>query len=185
MFEHPDGARKQVLNIRAGRGRESLMRVWVPLKSVQRAFLVLVGLLLVAGCGGTNGGLSTQAFARQADAICAAANQRVRMLGPEPPILTAKQANWILELTAIDRAALERLRALKPPKGERRGMASMISAFERGLGRGEEIARASRAGDDAAFRRTVDAALDALAKARAAADRYGLDECARLGAVVR
>jgi hypothetical protein len=63
------------------------------------------------------------------------------MLGPEPPILTAEQAKWILELTGIDRAALERLGALKPPKRKRRAVASMISAFEQGLGR----ARRSRA----------------------------------------
>ncbi len=157
----------------------------VALNAVQRAFLVLAGLLVVAGCGGTDGALSTRAFTRQADAICLAANQRVRMLGPEPPILTAQQAKWILELTAIDRAALERLLALKPPKGERGAVASMIAAFERGLGKGEEIAQASRARDDAAFRRNVDAALDALAEGRAAADRFGLDECARLGSVVR
>jgi hypothetical protein len=142
----------------------------VALNAVQRAFLVLAGLLVVADCGGTDGALSTRAFTRQADAICLAANQRVRMLGPEP---------------AIDRAALERLLALKPPKGERGAVASMIAAFERGLRKGEEIAQASRARDDAAFRRNVDAALDALAEGRAAADRFGLDECARLGSVVR
>jgi hypothetical protein len=130
-------------------------------------------------------GVSREQFARQADAICARANEKVRMLGPEPPILTAEQADWILELTKIDRTALDGLRALEPPKGDRRAMASMLSAFERGLGKGEEIARASRAGDDAAFRRNVDAALDALTQAQAAADRYGLEECARLGSVVR
>jgi hypothetical protein len=99
--------------------------------------------------------------------------------------VTAVQAEWILKLTKIDRRALSRLRALKPPKGERRSMASMISSFERGLGKGEEIARASRAGDDAAFRGNVDAALNVLTQAQAAADRYGLDACARLGSVVR
>ncbi|HZA49715.1 MAG TPA: hypothetical protein VE549_03180 [Myxococcaceae bacterium] len=86
-------------------------------------------------------------------------------------------------LAGRHRAALERLRALTPSRGERRAAASMISAFERGLGWGKEIAGASRASDGAAFRRTVHAALDALAegRGRAAADRYGIDECARLG----
>jgi hypothetical protein len=75
------------------------------------------------------------------------------------------------------------MRALEPPKGERRAMASMLSSFARGLEKGGEIARASRAGDDAAFRRNVDAALDALPEAQTSADRYGLVECARLGRV--
>jgi hypothetical protein len=56
----------------------------------------------------------------------------------------------------------------------------MLSAFERGLGKGDEIARASRAGDDAAFRSSVDAALDSLTQAQASAAAYGLSECARL-----
>jgi hypothetical protein len=147
--------------------------------------MVLVGVLAMAGCGGPNGALSSKAFARRANAICHAANRKVTMLGPEPPILTAAQADWILELTKIDRAALERLRALEPPRADRRTVASMIAAFERGLGRGEEIARASGARDDAVFRKNVSAALDAFAEARTSAKRYGLDECARLGTVVR
>jgi predicted Zn-dependent protease len=153
--------------------------------AVRRGLAVLAGMLAVAACGGSEGALSREQFAREANEICVRANEKVRMLGPEPPILTAEKADWILELTKIDRAALEGMRALEPPKGERRAMASMLSSFARGLGKGGEIARASRAGDDAAFRRNVDAPLDALAQAQTSADRYGLVECARLGRVVR
>jgi hypothetical protein len=41
--------------------------------------------------------------------------RRCRKLGPEPPILTSEQADWILELTRIDRETLSDLRALEPP----------------------------------------------------------------------
>jgi hypothetical protein len=111
--------------------------------AVRRGLAVLAGMLAVAGCGGSEGALSREQFARQANEICVRANEK------------------------------------------RRAMASMLSSFARGLGKGGEIARASRAGDDAAFRRNVDAPLDALAQAQTSADRYGLVECARLGRVVR
>jgi hypothetical protein len=114
--------------------------------TVRRGLVVLAGVLVSTGCGGTDDRLTREQFAREADAICVTANEKVRMLGPEPPILTSVQAELILKLTKIDRRALSRLRALKPPKGERRSMASMISPFERGLGKGEQIARASRPG---------------------------------------
>jgi len=150
------------------------MTIWV---------FALVVLLSLTACG--SGGLSPEQFADKADAICIDANDKVRRLGPEPPILTIEQADWLIRLTTIDRSALDRLRALRPPAEKRRAMASMLALFARGLGKGEAIARASRAADDAAFRRNVDAALALLARAQAHARRSGLDECARLGTVVR
>jgi hypothetical protein len=142
-------------------------------------------LLALTGCSGGESELSPQQFAREANSVCANANSKVRMLGPEPPILTTKQADWLMDVTRIDRSALDELRALSPASNEQRAIAVMFSLFERGLERGEAIAQASRAGDDASFRRNVNAAVDLLTQAQAYADRYGLDECARLGTVVR
>jgi hypothetical protein len=142
-------------------------------------------LLALTGCGGKESELSPQGFAQKADSICAQANAKVRVLGPEQRILTTKHADWLMDLTTIDRSALDELRGLRPANNERRAIAVMVSLFERGLGRGEAIAQASRVGDDASFRTNVDAAVDLLTQAQEYADRYGLDECARLGTVVR
>jgi hypothetical protein len=142
-------------------------------------------LLALTGCGGKESELSPQGFAQKADSICAQANAKVRVLGPEQRILTTKHADWLMDLTKIDRSALDELSVLSPASNERRAIAVMVSLFERGLGRGEAIAQASRVGDDASFRTNVDAAVDLLTQAQDYADRYGLDECARLGTVVR
>ena len=110
-------------------------------------------VLLLAGCGGSGG-----AFAEQANDACAGANEQVRALGPEPRILTAEQADWLEQLTQIDRDAVAKVRALDAPPDERAAISSMLAGFERGLGRGDAIARASRAGDLPALRGQVDAA---------------------------
>jgi hypothetical protein len=147
---------------------------------------VLVCVPLLTGCGGTGQPPPTrEQYALQANAICAEGNRAVRKLGPEPPILTAEQATWLLRLTKIDRSTVDRIRALERPTEDRVTLGAMLSSFQRGLGRGEAIARASRAGNDAVFRANVDAALDELTTAQRDADRLGLNECAQLGSVTR
>jgi hypothetical protein len=155
------------------------------MKTSAIAPVALAVLVAAGGCGDSNRALSRHDFVREANAICGEANEQVRALGPEPPILTDEQADWIEQLTKIDREATEKLDLLQPPDAAEHPIASMLSAFERGLGKGDEIARASRAGDDAAFRSSVDAALDSLTQAQASAAAHGLSECARLGRVVR
>jgi hypothetical protein len=54
-----------------------------------------------------------RAVRRPRDATCADANERVRALGPEPRILTAEQAKWLEQLTAIDSAAVGEVDAAK------------------------------------------------------------------------
>jgi hypothetical protein len=145
-----------------------------------RLVVVLALTALAAGCGG-----SEARFDDRANATCADANERVRALGPEPRILTVEQAKWLEQLTAIDSAAVAKLRALEPPPGERADVSSMLAGFERGLARAAMIARASREGDFPALRGEVDAANADFSRARTIAEQQGLDECALLGRVDR
>jgi hypothetical protein len=145
-----------------------------------RVLFVAAVVVLLAACGGSAGG-----FAEQANDACAAANEEVRALGPEPRILTAEQADWLEELTRIDRGAVAKVRALEPPSEERAAISSMLSGFQRGLARGAAIERASRRGDFPALRSEVDAANVDFSRARAIAHEHGLAECALLGRVDR
>jgi hypothetical protein len=137
-------------------------------------------VVVLAGCGG-----SGEAFAEQADEACAAANQQVRALGPEPQVLTAEQADWLEELTRIDRRAVARLHALDIPADALVRFKSMLGRFELGLAHGAAIARASREDDFPTLRSEVDAANVDFSRARAIAEEQGLDECALLGRVDR
>jgi hypothetical protein len=151
------------------------------------AFLCIAGvaasaLLATAGCGG-GGGISKADFIDSAETICAGANERAAGLGPEPQILTPRHAAWVLRVTAINRRAVRELRRLDVPEAGRRQIAAMLRAYERGFSRGEEIARASRAGNDRAFRSAVAAALDGITMGNLVAAGYGLADCASLGRV--
>jgi hypothetical protein len=137
-------------------------------------------VVLLAGCGG-----SSRGFAGRANDACSEANERARALGPEPRILTAEQADWLEELTRIDREAVAKLRALEPPEGERGPISSMLSGFEHGLAHGAAIARASREDDFLTLRSEVEAANVAFARARTLAEQHGFDQCALLGRVDR
>jgi hypothetical protein len=135
---------------------------------------------VLAGCGGSSGG-----FAERANDACSDANERVRALGPEPRILTAEQADWLEELTRIDRETVAKLRVLEPQDDERDAISSMLSRLERGLAHGAAIARASREDDFPTLRSEVDAANAEFGRARTIAEQHGLDECALLGRVDR
>jgi len=145
-----------------------------------RLLVVSAVAVVLAGCGGSGGG-----FADQANAACADANGHVRALGPEPQILTAAQADWLETLTAIDLAAVAKVRALEVPEDDRAAVSSMLSGFDRGLARGAAIERASRTGDLPALRGQVDAANADFSRARTIAEQLGLDQCAQLGRVDR
>jgi hypothetical protein len=144
----------------------------------------VAALALVTG-GCTDDDATTSDFVTAAESVCADANDAVRALGPEPPILTPRQAAWILELTRLDRSAVDRVEALPVPPSERRTIDRMLVQFRAGLEQGEVIARSSRAGDDEAFRAAVTQSLRHLGAAQLDALALGLSECARLGRVSR
>lgn len=76
---------------------------------------LLIGLAAGPGCAGDDG-LSRTAFRARADSICASANDEIRALGPEPPILTDEQAAWVEGVGAVGKAAVERSAAWHGPR---------------------------------------------------------------------
>jgi hypothetical protein len=170
------------MNIRPSLDHKRARGYYSSSRSTSVLIVVVASLVALSGCGDTGSGAE---FSDRAADICIRANDDVRTLGPEPPILTARQADWIESLTEIDSIAVRRLRRLEPLERDRGSIVEMLSAFERGLSYGDDIARASRMGNDAEFRAAVFAALEWLDKARAIAADHGLDACAQLGSVKR
>jgi hypothetical protein len=144
-----------------------------------------VAAIAVVTGGCTDDDAKTSDFVTAAESVCADANDAVRALGPEPPILRARQAAWILELTRLDRSAVDRLAALPAPPSERRTIARMLAQLHAGREEGRGDRTSSRAGDEGAFRVAVTLSLRHLGAAQLEALALGLGECARLGRVSR
>lgn len=109
--------------------------------------LVGIALLGLAGCGGDSAGgsgtakgraVSKPTYAAQADAICARANKREAAIGSYGFRLTDlpafDDADYLRRFNAPGRAALRALRALEPPKAQRRAAATMLAGIQAMVG---------------------------------------------------
>ena len=109
--------------------------------------LVGIALLGLAGCGGDSAGgsgatkgrgASKPSYAAQADAICAKANKREAAIGSYGFRLTDlsafNDADYLRRFNAPGRAALRALRALEPPKAQRRAAATMLAGIQAMVG---------------------------------------------------
>lgn len=109
--------------------------------------LVGIALLGLAGCGGDSAGgsgatkdraVSKPTYAAQADAICAKANKREAAIGSYGLSLTDRSAfnhiDYLRRFNAPGQAALRALRALEPPKAQRRTAATMLAGIQAMVG---------------------------------------------------
>ena len=157
-----------------------------------RSRLVLGGVLAAlafAGCGGDDAEKADTAkasakppgFVAKADAICAEANKQERALG-------AVEVDWIYhepfsdpeflaEFTAIGASAVEQLQRLKPPPGDEKLMAAMLSAITRMVTVLEERTADLRSGKDKHHSEQMNAYLTGYSDLAVAAGPLGLTEC--------
>jgi hypothetical protein len=137
------------------------------------AALAGAAALTLAGCG--DGGLSHDEFVRQADAVCAAYDAKVAVL--------ARPSSYDDVIAYVERtlplyvAALDKLRALRPPAADKR-------AVKAWLGANAKVAVAVRTLGEAAMRHDPAATNDASAAvqqaslaSRKAAATLGLKVC--------
>ena len=142
-----------------------------------RRAVVLVLLLVVAGCGGDDDGpLSQEDFERQGNAICADLNRDLADLGqPQSPDEFVEQLE-----TGQDRLreALRELEKLEPPEEHQRDFATLLRQGDEAVATINELIAAGEAQDTEEFTEIAaraekqDAASDDIAR------RIGLDECA-------
>jgi hypothetical protein len=137
---------------------------------------VAAGLLLGAGGGG--GGLSKADYVEQANAVCRQAAKKVAALDAAASDVEdlPKVAG---EVVAVQRTALDRLKAIKAPKEDRSEIAKWIALVDQTIDQAEVSARSQRSGDitRAIAANTNGAALDR--RADQLARSYGLTRCVR------
>src|SRR3954447_19630031 len=99
-----------------------------------RLLAVLVGVLVIARCGGGGGGdkaLSRQEFVAKADAICKDANRQEASLSRGAAPYDVEDPGTIARLSANARKALARLKALKPRDEDRQAVAAVLTPIGR------------------------------------------------------
>ena len=89
-----------------------------------------VGLVAIAmlGAACSDDGTTKDEFVARADAIGREANDRVRALGAEPPILTPAHATWLVALTESDNAVLDRLHELERPPSDLATIGTVVTS---------------------------------------------------------
>ena len=157
-------------------------------KPVAVAVAIAVGLGSLVACGengGDEGGsareenASKQEFIAEADAICAEANQRREAIRQDAAGIHAKRVRPVFL------GALERLKALEPPRGDEKTISAMLMNFERAFARIDVVVAAKRARngqeDHAAVDRAEGAWTELAVAGQNIAHKHGLKECSRFG----
>jgi hypothetical protein len=148
--------------------------------------LRVVGLLAVAvvvAPGATTAGASASAqvtkaqYIAKADALCAAADEKVSKLGPLVPASRSVAVGG--KVLAIDRAALAAIRGLTPPASERVAVAKLLKLADAAINTGiAGVVSAAKSGSAPAFAAAVRRAQMLVDTAHAAARSFGLHACA-------
>jgi hypothetical protein len=144
---------------------------------MKRALCGVGVVLFLVACGGGGGGTTKAAYVRKANAVCRDAAKQVAGLtvpSRENVRDTAKAAAKVVE---AQRAALERIRAIKPPKRDRTEIAKWIALVDQTIDQAELSARSQKYGD---LTRAVTANVNGAALDRRAdelARAYGLRTC--------
>jgi ABC-type enterochelin transport system substrate-binding protein len=138
---------------------------------------VVAGLLLAA-CGG-GGGLSKADYVTRANAICREAAKQVTTLDAPGQSDVAELPKVAGKVVAVQRKALDRLKAIKAPKEDRTEIAKWIALVDQTIDQAEVSAQSQRSGD---ITRALAANLNGAAldkRADELARAYGLRRCVR------
>lgn len=143
------------------------------------AGVTLVATVVTACSGGGSTSLTRQQVVRQANAICARANTGIAgMYRPDPDDSTAT-AVALEKLTARQRTALGRLRALDPPDADASDFGRWLTQIDLALDRADASSRAIASRDVRAAREANRRGEQIRTDADRFAKTYGMRTCAQ------
>ena len=154
------------------------------------ASLVIVAVLLVAGCGGDDGdeGLSTKEFIAKADAICEKADkEQAAVEGKDGPGRGPAYGEnfsdpvFLSSYNAATKNAVKRLKALEAPESERKAVSEVLSAVEGSAAAVDRQIAALRAKDPPKQSAANEDWIRRYGDIQASAGALGLTRCQGLG----
>ena len=142
--------------------------------------------MVLAGCGGDDGP-SRAAFAREADAICRPALQRLRSVrarigaaaaGADPDAIFGRTATLLREGAGISREALDRVEALEDPEATRDEIGAWLASNRRQAALTDRLARAFEVQDETGIARLSETIDELEERNNATARGLGMRACA-------
>jgi len=144
---------------------------------VRRAYLLVVALGLLAGCGSSGQRLTRDEYASQADAICQRYKQKTDALSR--PTSLAELATDSDQLLPLLHAARGELRALRPPAEEEATANAWLDEFDVTIDDVKKIRDKAKAGDRAGVAAVARPALRRDRRANELATQLGMTVCSK------
>jgi hypothetical protein len=142
---------------------------------VRRAFLLLLAIVLVAGCGGGSERLTREEYAKRADAICAKFSRQEKAVGKVTDVRGLADAVDRL-LPAFD-DALKELHKLRPPENEQATATAWLDSLDVLRSDVSELGEKARANDRIALTHVAVRATQHGQKSDVLAGQLGLSVC--------
>jgi len=142
---------------------------------VRQAFISVVALVLLAGCGSSSETLTADEYAARADAICAKYKRQTAALGRPTSIPeVAQAADRVLDVVGRARKELGRL---APPPGEAAAVKDWLRAFDVIVADVKTIRDRAKANDLEGVGAVATPALEHNRRATRLARRLGMTVC--------
>jgi hypothetical protein len=136
---------------------------------VRRAYPLVLAVVLLAGCGGS------ESYASKADAICQKVKQKTNALSR--PATLADLATLSDQVLPLLQDARRELHALRPPAGQQAKANAWLAEFDVTIDDVKKIRDRARAGDAAGVRAVATPALRHDRQANALAAQLGMKVC--------
>jgi hypothetical protein len=154
--------------------RSSRQRDHAPVRCAQ---ILVVVVILAAGCGSGSKRLSREEYSKQADAVCAKYNAKIKALG-QPGSIRALPG-YVDKALPIARKGTDELRGLKPPKDEEKTAKEWLDQNDSVVGAMERLRDAAKHADRTGVQAALTDASSANRAANGFARQLGLRVCAQ------
>lgn len=145
-------------------------------RSLRSVAAICIAGVVLGACGGGYKGLSKADFVTKADAICTAGQKKLDTISSalgSSPKLSDVQRVYKGEFATSVRSEVTQLRALKPPKADRKTISTMLDNLSTGIDQvTAEVTAAKTLQDVGALKEPK-----SLAAADQTANSYGLKSC--------
>jgi len=138
----------------------------------------LVGVVVLAACGGGGSRLSTRDYVKASSAVCARANRDVARIGVARLDRMGHADRAAVRIAAIHREAVDDLRALRPPKGYEATARLWIALVDQSLDELDAMRDALRSGAKNDAKMYAANAMALSHRAQIVAGRDGITACA-------